>query len=275
MWLKVNVRIASSVALILLLSAPASSTSIVVQLDSTRILFAADTHGDKLDPGSQASDEAECKIVPLGHAAFALTGNMDYVRNRLDDMVASWDSRVDAREAYAAHNGDLPATVGDWSERAKRHYTSFYRANPARVAQLAKANTQNVLLVGLFVGFQGGQSTLIMQTVYLDESQFLTPILDRQIVLSARDVPYTSNGITQELIEGNSERASASQSTWAAKSKSVPASEQKQRRVEFFIQETSKYDRAVGTHVNILAVSPDMEQRWLQNSTCPALPQKP
>ncbi len=268
-------QIAGPVAATLLLSAPAFGTSIVVQLDSTRILFAADTHGDKLDPGSQASDETECKIVPLGHAAFALTGNMDYVRNRLDDMVASWDSRVDAREAYASHNGDLRATVGDWSERAKRHYTSFYRANSARVAQLAKANTQNVLLVGLFVGFQGGQSTLIMQTVYLDETQLLTPILDKQVVLSARDVPYTSNGITQELIEGNSERATASQSAWAAKSKSVLASEQKQRRVEFFIQETSKYDRAVGAHVNILAVAPDTEQRWLQNSTCPALPQKP
>jgi hypothetical protein len=256
------------------LSGSATATSITAQVDSTRILFAADTHGDKLDPGSQTSDEIECKIVPLGHAASAITGNMDYVRNRADDPIASWDSLTDAREAYAAHNGDLLATIADWTERGKRHYLSFYRANPPRVAQLAGANNQNTLLAGLFVGFLEGKATLVIQMVYLDEKQ-LTPILDKQIVLPARDVPYTSNGITQELIEGNSERATASQSAWAEKSKTVPASEQKQRRLEFFIQETSKYDRAVGTHVNILEVSPDKEQRWVQNSTCPALPQKP
>ena len=212
------------------------------------------------------------QIVPLAHTAFAITGNMDYVRNRADDPVASWDSRSDAS---ASHEGDILAMASDWSERGKRHYLSFYRANPMRVAQLARANNQNILLVGLFVGFREGKATLVMQMVYLDEKQFFTPILDKQVVLAAREVPYTSNGITQELIEGNSERALASQSAWAEKSKSIPPSEQQQRRVEFFIQETSKYDRAVGTHVNILAVSPDTEQRWLQNSTCPALSQKP
>jgi len=276
MWPKVNVRIVIPVAVFLVSPVPAAGTSIVVQLDSKRILIAADTHGDKLDPGSQANDETECKIVPLGHAAFALTGNMDYIRNQIYDPVVSWDSRNDAREAYAAHNGDLLGTmVADWTERAKRHFTSFYRANPARVAQLAKANAENILLAGFFVGFQGGQSTLIVDMVYLDETKFLTPILDKQFVLSPRDLPYTSNGITQELIEGNSERATASQSSWATKIKTVKALEQAQRRAEFFIQETSKYDKTVGTHVNILAISPASDQQWLQNYTCPALPQKP
>jgi hypothetical protein len=274
MWPTVNVRIAGPVAAILMLSGSATATSIVAQVDSNRILFAADTHGDKLDPGSQTSDESECKIVPLGHAALAITGNADYVRNRADDPIASWDSRSDGREAYSAHNGDLLATVADWAERGKRHYLSFYRANPPRVAQLASANSQNILLVGLFAGFLEGKATLVIEMVYLDINQ-LTPIRDKQLVFPARDVPYTSNGITRELIEGDSERAKASQSTWKEKNKSVPVSEQKQRRIEFVIQETAKYDRTVGTHVDILEVSPDTNQRWLQNSTCPALSQEP
>ncbi len=230
MWLTVKARLFGPVAATLLLSASATGTSIVAQLDSKRILFAADTYGDKLDPGSQTSDESECKIVPLGHAAFAITGNMDYIRNRADDPVASWDSRTDARDASGANEGDLLAMASDWSERGKRHYLSFYRANPMRVAQLAKANSQNILLVGLFVGFPEGQATLVIQMVYLDEKQ-LTPILDKQVLLPARDVPYTSNGITQELIEGNSERATASQSAWAEKSKTASASEPAAGRV--------------------------------------------
>jgi hypothetical protein len=254
---------------ILLMNRPAGATSIIAQVDSNRILFAADTHGDKLDPGSQAGNENECKIVPLGRAAFAITGNMDYMRHQLDDPVASWDSRVDARDAYTAHDGDLLAAVQDWSGRAKRHYSAFYRANPTRVAQLAKANTQNILLVGIFVGFRNGQAALIMQLVYLDESQ-VSPILDKQVLLPARNLPYTSNAITQDLIEGHSERTKAGEAAWRKKSESLPASMKESSRLEFFIQETSKYDMAVGTHVNIIEVFPDRNPHWLQNVTCRA-----
>jgi hypothetical protein len=134
---------------------------------------------------------------------------------------------------------------------------------------LAKANTQNVLLVGIFAGFSGGQATLIMQMVFLVEKQ-LTPILDKQVALPPRELPYTSNAITQDLIEGHSERTTAADAAWLEKTKSIPASERQLRRLEFVIQETSKYDRAVGTHVNILRVSPDQNPTWLQDSTCPA-----
>jgi hypothetical protein len=171
MWLTGRARIAGTVAAILLLSGSALATSIIAQVDSNRILFAADTHGDKLDPGSQISDENECKIVPLGHTAFAITGNMDYVRHQLDDPVASWDSRADAREASAAHGDDLLTMAANWSALGKRHYLSFYRANPMRVAQLARANNQNILLVGLFVGFREGKAMLVIQMVYLPYGQ--------------------------------------------------------------------------------------------------------
>ena len=43
------------------------------------------------------------------------------------------------------------------------------------------------------------------------------------------------------------------------------------RRIEFMIQETSKYDKSVGTRVNVLEVLPDKRPHWLQNFTCAAM----
>ena len=267
MWPTVPVRVTGCAVLLLLLNGSVGATSIVAQVDPDRILFAADTHGDKLDPDSKSSNETECKIVPLGNAAFALTGNMDYVRHQLNDPIASWDSRSDAREAYTEQSGDLVATANDWATRAKRHYSSFYLANPARVKQLAKANDQNILLVGMFVGFQGGKALLLFEFVYLDEHG-LQPILRKQLVLPARKLPYSSNGITQDLIDGHSERAKSAEAAWLKKSSSIPFSTRAFRRLEFVIQVTAKYDETVGTRVNVLEIFPHEGPRWLQNFTC-------
>lgn len=253
----------------LLLHGSAAATSIVVQLDSNRILFAADTHGDKLDPGSKSSNETECKIVSLGNAAFAVTGNMDYVRNNLSDPVASWDSRSDASEAYSTKGKDLAAAVREWASRARNHYSTFYLTAPSRVKQLAGANAENILLRGMFAGFQGGKAILIIDDVYLDEHQLLQPVFDKQIVLSARELPYSSNAVTQELIEGHSDRKAIADMVWFEKSKSISLSDRPLRRIEFLIQETAKYDQAVGTRVNILEIVPqERPARWLQSLTC-------
>ena len=261
-------RVTGCIVLLLLLNGSVGATSIVAQVDPDRILFAADTHGDKLDPDSKSSNETECKIVPLANAAFALTGNIDYVHHQLNDPVVSWDSRSDAREAYADHNGDLVATANDWASRAKRHYFSFYLANPTRVKELAQANDQNILLLGMFVGFQGGKALLLLEFVYLDEHG-LQPILHKELLLPARKLPYSSNGITQELIDGHSARSKSAEAAWLKKSSSVPLSMRAFRRVEFVIQVTAKYEKTVGTRVNVLEVFPHKDPRWLQNFTCP------
>src|SRR5271167_40306 len=75
---------------LLLLSKSADATSVVVQLGPNRIVLAADTRGTKLNRGSTSVEDAECKIVPLGNAAFAVTGNEDYVPNQQNDQIASW-----------------------------------------------------------------------------------------------------------------------------------------------------------------------------------------
>jgi hypothetical protein len=268
LWSAMSVRMTGCAVFLLLLNgSSADATSIVIQVYPNRILVAADTRGAKLDVGTKSVNETECKIVPLGNAAFALSGNEDYVPTQFSDPVASWNSRSDAREAYAEQHGDLIATVDNWTARAKRHYSSFYFANPERVKQLAQANNQNVLLVGLFSGFQEGKAILLVRIVYLDP-QGLQPILDKQLVLSARELPYTSNGITQDLIEGHSQRAGAANAAWLKKSQSIAVSNRALRRVEFLIQFTANYDETVGTRVNVLEIFRNKKPRWLQNFTC-------
>ncbi len=262
-------RIVGCAVFLLLLCKPAGATSIVVQVGPERILLAADTRGTKLDIGSRSVDETECKIVPLGHAAFAVTGNEDYVPNQPNDPVAPWNSRYDAREAYAEQRGDLSATLDDWVARAKRHYLSFYLADSLRVEQLAQTNTENILLVGLFSGFQGGKAVLLVGIIYLDAHK-LSPILDKELDFAARDLPYSSNGITQDLIDGHSEKTEAANAAWLEKSRSIPLSSQAFRRVEFLVQFTANYDPAVGTRVDVLEVFPRKNPRWLQDFTCSA-----
>jgi hypothetical protein len=258
------------IVLLLSWTGSAGATSIVVKLDPDRILIAADVRGVKLGPNFKSSNETECKIVAFNDAAFAVTGIADYVRYQLNDPVRSWDAYSDAREAYRAQSGDLFAAANDWATRATRHYSSFYLANPARVRQLAKANDQNVLLVGMFTGFRGDKAQLIVEKIYLDEygSQ---PILHQQLVLPARESPYSSNRITEDLIDGYSARAKSAQTAWLKISGSIPASMRTLRRIEFLIQATAEYDKTVGTRVNVLEVLPHKSPHWLQNFTCQSL----
>lgn len=267
MWPTMGARVTGCAVLLFLLSGSVGATSIVVQLDPDRILIAADTHGYKLGPDLKSTNETECKIVPFNNAAFALAGIADYVRDQLNDPVASWNSYSDARESYTEQSGDLGAAANGWATRAKRHYSSFYLANPARVKQLAKANDQNVLVVGMFVGFQGDKAQLLVESIYLDELG-IQPILHKQLVLPARELPYSSNGITQDLIEGHSARAKSADEVWRNMSRSIPVSMRAFRHVEFVIQATAKYDKTVGTRVNVLEVSPRKNPHWLQNFTC-------
>lgn len=240
------------------------ATSIVLQILPNRILVAADTRvGKSTNGGPEAFEDTECKIVPLGNsAAFAVTGDDSYVRSELSDPVASWDSRSDAREAYAEENGNLIAAADNWATRVKHFFLSAYFSNPAFVKRAA---SHNQLLVGYFAGFQDSKPVVLERVVYLDDHTFQI-ILDEQHVLPTRELPHTSNSITQDLIEGHSEAANDS---WQKKSKSIPLSDRNFRRLEFLIQFTANSDRSVGKQVNVLEISPDKKPHWLQNSTCP------
>jgi hypothetical protein len=263
-------RIPRFLALVLLSVGSVDATSIVVQLSPNRILVAADTRaGKSTNGGPKFFEDTQCKIAPLGNvAAFAHTGDAGYISGP-SDSVASWDSLSDANEAYAQEGGNLIATGDNWAARAKRHFASFYSANPERLKQIAHAGTNNILLSALFSGYQDGKPILAIYNVYLDEGGS-TPVLDRHRVFYARELPYTSHAVTEELIEGHSERTEAANAAWLEKLKSIPPSEVYFRRIEFLIQFTANYDEAVGKQVNVLEISPDKKPTWRLNPACPA-----
>jgi hypothetical protein len=80
----------------------ATGTSIVIQLENDRIIVAADTRSIKQNLSTRATYDDECKIIPLGNAAFSVAGAAEYSANGPDDPVASWDARSDAIKAYSA-----------------------------------------------------------------------------------------------------------------------------------------------------------------------------
>jgi hypothetical protein len=161
------------------------------------------------------------------------------------------------------------ATADDWITRAKRHYSSFYIVAPNRVVELAAANAQGLLLRGIFVGFRNKQAVLLIEDLYLDVHAF-QPIVGKAISLPERNLPYTSNGITQDLIEGHSEQTAAANAAWLKISPSIRSYDRNLRHIEFLIQATAQYDQTVGKRVDILEITPDRSPRWRQNLTCRA-----
>ncbi len=244
----------------------ATATSVIVRASGKHITIAADDLATRMyspDPGPYAA----CKIVPLGKAAFAVAGSIDYKNKDSGDKLANWDARGDAHEAFVNHPMNLRAAAEDWASRAARHYTAFLAAQPQRVLHLAAANKQGVLVLGTFAGWDSQKdATVIFEWVYLDLTA--KRIKSRSFVLPSRSLPYTTNATTQDLIEGNSLRSTEVFVNWQLASANFPAPERDWRWLEFLIQTTSDYDPTVGREVNVLDLTPTRNPSWLQNFSC-------
>lgn len=253
--------------IVLLTMGTAFGTSVVVHVDEKHITIAADDLATRMF-ASNSRPYAACKIVPLGQAAFAVAGNIDYKRTDPSDTLADWDTRSDARTAFLHHIGDLGSTAAEWASRAASHYSLFLSAQPARVRELAAANRQHLLVLGTFAGWdRHKQASVMFEWVYLDSST--TPaIKTRSFVLPSRSLPYTTNATTQDLIEGNPVRSMQVLADWQLASETFPSPERGWRWLEFLIQMTSDYDRTVGREVNVLDLTPRENANWLQNYSC-------
>jgi hypothetical protein len=106
---------------------------------------------------------------------------------------------------------------------------------------------------------------LILQLVRFEEPG-LRQVQNRRDTLRSRDLPYTTNVVTQELIEKNSARGEAVRAEWKLESKNLPASDRDWRSLEFYIVKTSEWDK-VSKGVNVLELGQDGHSRWLQNLT--------
>jgi hypothetical protein len=259
---------ACSLIVIIIIFSNAHATSIVVKLEKNKIILAGDTRLGRLDVGSSGNvfHDDGCKILPLGTSAIGISGNLDYKRIDPYDRLPDWDAISDAEAAYAQYNKNLQAMADEWARRAVLHYNAFYKLVPKRVRELANVNSDRVLLDAFFVGWLGPNTPVIIwEKIYLSETLHPAVHSNSQI-LYYRSLPYTTNSITQQLIEGD--RATFTANKWKPESMKIPEDERGWRWLEFLIKATHDYDESVGPHVNVLEIHFDRQAKWLQNLTC-------
>lgn len=248
------------------------ATTVVVKLETNKILIAADTRRSvlRLSPAATANQmfsDDRCKIVDLGKAGFAAMGNVNYEQVHADDAMASWDALADAKTSFAMQPKDLFEVASDWQERASAHFNLFSRFAPARVQDMASGSTNGVLVEGIFAGWDSKGAPIAIAEIITFEKTTLSIDGARQ-VWQFRESPYSLHPITQELIDGHTKRAQAAAKKWKKRLRKLPQSEQDWRQLEFIIQSTADYDEHVGKDVDVLEIT-SSGSSWLQKSACP------
>jgi hypothetical protein len=214
-----------------------------------------------------------CKIMTLGtEFAFAETGREGYRRDDPLDPVPEWNGKAEALNAYkAAPDADLYQVALRWAIQITNDFTLFYRANPSRVRALA--GPQGTLLLGLFLGKdKTGALNTYLARIAFDETLIVRegaqiPIGYAVDSLLPTDKPYSTNAVTQELLQGKTVRANEAAKRWARNARRVRKGERELRRLEFLIERTSDYDEDVHGPINVVEIGGD-SVTWIQNSTC-------
>jgi hypothetical protein len=273
-WLVIKAVLAFALTL---LAVPSNATSIIIALENGRIILLADSRASELNPLGRTIRDDKCKIVILGERfAFAETGREGYTRTTPTDSVPGWHGTSEALKAYNnVFDHDLHAVALSWGIQVTNYFQVFFLADPQRVRSLTNQETLNgTLLVGIFAGAdRSGLLKVYKVRIALDDSLHLrepaaqTPIGYAIDEIPPRDEPYSTEAVTQELLDGKTQRARDVANAWAKKSRHFPKSDRKLRRLEFLIEQTSNYDEEVHGPANTLQLTRD-SATWLQNNTC-------
>jgi hypothetical protein len=121
----------------------------------------------------------------------------------------------------------------------------------------------------VFAGFFQGRPNVMIGSVHvnLKEGPPRKPEPNLKILTPQAD-PFTSNPVTQELIDGKTDRAKVVQAEWNRKIRLIKPADLDLRRLEFLIQKTARYDPHVNRTVNVLEITATQKPHWLQNLTC-------
>jgi hypothetical protein len=239
----------------------ARATSVVAKVGEDKIVVAADTLGIDAE-GTRHEDQR--KIVPLGKYVFAGASIATFGATLPN---SSWDSKVEAEAAYRSHEIDIEAAARDWLERAERYFGNLSEADRLRARSMVASSPDHALTIGVFVGWDAkGKAEFILEAIRYKEPN-LEQIEHIIEFGRSRDLPYTSNVITQELIEGHANRTSEARKEWAMKSKTFPKEELGWRWLEFLIQKTGAF-ADVGQKVDIMQLTREGHSEWLQRCAC-------
>lgn len=239
----------------------AHATSVVAKVGTDKVVIAVDTLG--ID-GEGTRHEDQCKIVPIGKYVFAAASIASFWATL---PKSSWDSKTEAEAAYKDHESDMDAAASDWLERAERYFNNLRGADRMRARSMVASSPDHALAVGVFVGWSAkGKAEFVLEAIRYKEPNIeeVEHIIETS---GSRDLPYTSNVITQELIEGHTDRSSEARKEWATKSEAFRKKEQGWRWLEFLIQKTGTF-ADVGQKVDIIQLTRKGRSEWLQRCAC-------
>jgi hypothetical protein len=267
------IRVTVMLALWTFVSPALFATTLVVKLETGRILLAADTRQERINPGSvaisrSAGGDERCKIRSFGSIGFALTGFIEYKGGESSSALPDWSANSDAADAFAKAGDNIREVAADWGQRAAAHFAVLNRVHPEWLKQLAGTNPQSLLQVAFFVGWDKQAPIFLLELVSFDPSS----ASGIQVTEQSRpigDAPFSTNAITQELIDGATDRAQHAADTWDAGSDGIATQDLGWRHVEFYIEKTAAYDDDVSSTVDVLAIPVGRPPVWLKKSACP------
>ena len=264
---------AGSVLILLVAASSLFATTLVVKLDNGRILLAADTRQERLNPGSVAvvhlpGDDERCKIRSLGGIGFAVTGLVEYQGRGASETLPDWNANADAVDAFGKAGDNIREVAADWAKRSAAHFNSLYQINSGWLKQLADTNPQNLLQVAFFTGWDKDAPLFLIEIISFDPSS--TPVIHvNEQSRIVGDAPFSTNAITQELIDSKTDRAQHVADTWDTIAEGISTQDLGWRHVEFYINQTAPFDPDVSTGVDVLAIPARKPTFWLKRSACP------
>ena len=264
------VRASASVLALLFVSAPLRATSVVFDVNPNGIYVLADSRAGEETKTSNTTHDDKCKIAVLGNQIlFSETGSEGYTPEGILDTVPGWHGLDEAQAAYRnAVSHRVHDVALQWATQVTINFQKFYIAAPDRVRGLAVYGT---LLVGLFGGFENGKSVFYFARIAVDDSlisrEATTIPVGYSLNLVPDPKPYATDGITQELIDGKTDRAKKAAALWATKRQKVAPADRRWRWLEFMVEQTTQYDDTVYPPVNVVQITPN-RLTWIQNKTC-------
>jgi len=251
---------------------PLFATTLVIKLEGDRIILAADTREQRFNPGPTAltqapGDDSSCKVRVMGQIGFAVTGFVDYVTTDSSDPLHDWSAYADAATAFVKVGGNMRLVAAEWAQRTATHFNALYKTSPDQVKQLAATNPDNLLQIAFFAGWEGRTPVLLLEIVFFDPKSS-QPISVREIDHGVGRVAFSSNAITQELIDGTSDRAQKAADEWDATAETIPVGDLAWRHIEFYIKKTANYDSRVSPVVDVLSIPVGKPPEWVQRAGC-------
>jgi len=253
------------------------ATTIVFEVQKDCIILVADSRRlvSSINGLEDVRDD-ECKLANLGGKfGFAETGREGYDPANLGDSVPEFHGTSEAVRTYKdLPDRDLLRVAERWAVQLRELFGSFYRADSSRLRSLA-IRPQKDLLTGLFAGQDAyGYMKIYMVRLAISDDKAIAlgqaPISYAIYPFPREQNPitlYSTNPVTNELLEGKTDRAAAVGKLWKPEGRKIKPLNQEVQRLEFFAERTGDYDPEVHSPINALLIT-RQGIKWIENSTC-------